>query len=133
MVKAIKINHVTLLVDNKKKAEEFYTEILGFEKYEIGNSLWIKVGDGFIHLTESPEASTRNSFYHFGIEIQNVQEYIKELISKGLKIFDLDKKLNEVFINSELNKPKRQFFLRDIDGNLLEFIEANSQFFNPVK
>ena len=133
MTKAIKINHVTLLVKDKNKAEKFYTEILELEKHVVGDSLWIRVGDQFIHITEDSGESRKNSFYHFAIEFENVVEHIKKLIEKGVKVFDLDKELNEILVNTEFENPERQFFIRDIDGNLIELIEANNQFFNPVE
>jgi catechol 2,3-dioxygenase-like lactoylglutathione lyase family enzyme len=132
MTKAIKINHVTLLVKDKNKAEKFYTEILGLEKHAVGNSLWIRVGSQFIHISENSGEPRKGSFYHFAIEFENVIEYAKKLVEKGIKVFDLDKELNEILINAEFEKPQRQFFIRDVDDNLIELVEANSQFFNPI-
>ena len=133
MSKTKGINHVTVLVKNKKEAEKFYTEILGFTKREIGKSLWIEVGDQFVHISEISGQSVGNTFYHFAIEIENVLDFVKDLISKGVKVFDLDENLNEMLINEELEKPHRQFFIRDVDGNLIELINSGEKYFNPKK
>ncbi len=131
-MKAIRINHVTLLVNNKEKAEEFYINKLGLEKYVFNNHLWIKIGDQYIHITENSGEPRNASFYHFAIEIKNVQDYVKELVKKGIDVFDIDRELCEILLNSDFDKPLRQFFVRDSDKNLIEFIEAGSQFFNPT-
>ena len=125
------INHVTLLVKDKKATEIFFTEVLGLEKYDAGEHLWIKVGEQFIHITDNSGDPMRNTFYHFAIEIEDVVKYANEIVSRGVRIFDFDDDQNEILVNSELDKSGRHFFLRDIDGNLIELVDANNQIFNP--
>jgi len=131
MPKAIKINHVTILVKDKSKAEMFYTEILGLEKVIVGRSLWIRVGPQFIHISENSGSTRSESFYHFAIEFENVAEFAKELVAKGVSVFDLDNEMKQILINEEFEKPKRLFFVRDPDDNMIELAEANNPFFNP--
>lgn len=130
-MKAIGINHVTLLVKNKIETEKFFTELLGLEKYDADGRLWIKIGEKFLHISENSGNPRRDSFYHFAIEVENVVESAKEIAAKGVRVFDLDDKEQEILINTEFDKPIRQFFLKDPDGNLIELIDINNHFFNP--
>lgn len=129
----MKINHVTLLVKNKDASEKFYTEILGLQKHSVGNSLWIRVGDQFIHLTDTSGKGEKNSFSHFAIETENVVDYVKNLSKKGVEVFDIGKDMEEVPANFDFNNPSRQFFIRDVDGNLIEFVDSGSKFFHPTE
>ena len=130
-MKTIGINHVTLLVKNKIETEKFFTQLLGLEKYDAGGRLWIRVGEKFLHISENSGVPTRNSFYHFAIEVDNVEDCAREIVAKGVKVFDLDENEHEILVNTEFDKPIRQFFLKDPDGNLIELIDINNQFFNP--
>jgi catechol 2,3-dioxygenase-like lactoylglutathione lyase family enzyme len=112
----MKINHVTLLVKNRDESEKFYTEILGLDKKEVGNSLWIKIGDQYIHLAENSGEPVPNTFYHFGIEIDNLSDYLKKLKEKGVEFF-------------YFSENKLANFIRDPDGNLIEFIDTNDIYF----
>ena len=125
------INHVTLPVSDKTKSEAFYVGTLGLTKVTVGSSLWIRVGDQFIHLNQSTLIPS-SSFAHFAIRVENLLEYLNVLQKKGIDIFDFDETLKEISFNVEFEKPNRQFFLRDPDGHLLELIDAQNTFFHPV-
>lgn len=131
MSRAIKINHVTILVKDKEKAERFYGEILGLEKINIGESLWIKIGDQFIHITNNSGAPVLNTFYHFAVEFENLQTVVKDIMAKGIDVFDLDDKLQPFYVNANLDREIRHFFVRDYDGNLIELIDAKNKFYHP--
>ena len=68
-----------------------------------------------------------SSFRHFAIEIEGLLPYLKELINKGIEIFDLGNNLEK--INSDLEKENRNYFCEDPSGNLIEFIDSNNRFF----
>lgn len=104
------------MVSDKNASRKFYTEILGFEKKEIDGRLWIKVGDQYIHITENSGKPVPDTFYHFAIEIDNLADYKNILKDKGVNIFDY-------------SEDKRQSFLKDLDGNLIELIDSDDQFF----
>ncbi len=123
------INHVTVLVEDKEKAIEFYSEILGLQIFPVGKSTWMKVGSQFLHITQASGKTISNSFYHFAIEIDPFDEYINGIIKKGIEVFELDKDLNKVMVNSNLDNPTRQFFVHDPDGNLIEIVDSKNPFF----
>lgn len=130
-MKTIKINHVTLLVKDKVESERFFVDILGLEKYDAGGRLWIKIGDQFIHISSASGDPGRSNFYHFAILVEDVVSCAKEIAAKGVEVFDLDNDQNRILVNSEFDRPKRQYFFNDPDGNLLELIDENNKFFNP--
>lgn len=123
------INHITLLVTDKIRSEDFYVKRLGLRKQLVGKSLWIGVGDQFLHITQNSGPSIAGTFYHFAIGVEDLETYLLEIIGKGIDVFDIDENNQPVRINQELDTPKRLFFVRDPDGNLIEFIDAKSSFF----
>ena len=129
MVKIIGINNVTILTSNKVKAKEFYTKTLGFEKIEKRKHLWIKIGSQYIHITENSGKSVSNTFYHFAIEVENLRDYLKEIMNKNVEVFDLDENQNMILVNTSLDQKKRNYFVEDLDGNLIEFIDSDNMFF----
>ncbi|PJA47103.1 hypothetical protein CO172_03060 [Candidatus Uhrbacteria bacterium CG_4_9_14_3_um_filter_36_7] len=124
------INHVTILVKNKQKSEEFYINILGLEKIQKGDHLWVKIGNQFIHLSQNSGEPLVNTFYHFAIEVENLLDYLQKLILKEVQIFDFDSNLQPQEINKNLKKPHRLFFTKDPDGNLIEFIDKQNDFYH---
>lgn len=123
------INHVTILVSDKDRAREFYSNILGLEPVHIGKSLWMKAGDQFIHVSKNSGNPVTGTFYHFAIEVDDFKTYIYDLIQKGVEVFDLDSELQKVKVNAELDDSTRQFFVHDPDGNIVEIIDTNNPFF----
>ena len=123
------INHITVDVKNKSDAEHFYFDQLGLEKVMVGRSLWAKVGHQFIHINENTNYLPQNTFHHFAIEVDNLNVFLKELINKGVQIFDLDKNVKKIDINSNLEKENRNYFTKDPSGNIIEFIDSQNLFF----
>ncbi|MBN1263441.1 MAG: VOC family protein [Candidatus Pacebacteria bacterium] len=125
----MRINHITILVSNRLKSAKFYSEILGLEIAEKGKSRWIKIGDQYLHLAQDSGKPIKGSFYHFCIEVKNVIDFVKKLISKGVDVFDLNDELNKVNVNQNLDRKHRQFFINDPDGNMIELCDKNNEYF----
>jgi catechol 2,3-dioxygenase-like lactoylglutathione lyase family enzyme len=126
---AVGINHVTVLVNDKEKAVKFYSNVLGLETFPVGKSIWMRLGNQFLHITQNSGKSISGSFYHFAIEVDSFKEYIKSLVDHGVEVFELDKDLNKILINIDLDNLKRQFFVKDPDGNLIEIVDSQNPFF----
>jgi len=126
---AIGINHVTICVQNKGIAEDFYMTKLGWEKVVKGQSLWVKIGDQFIHIHEDQDKMANNDSRHFAIEVDDLIKYLAEIVSRGVPIFDIDANNEPIIINCNLNKPNRNYFTKDPFGYLIEFIDSNNPFF----
>ena len=126
------INHVTILVADKNRSRDFYVTRLGFGEHVVGGRHWVKVGkDQFIHLTDDSGQTVAGTFYHFAIEIDGLRGYLTGLIEKGIDVFDLDKQRTVISFNTNLDDTQRQFFIRDPDGHLVEFVDAKADFFHP--
>lgn len=102
---------------------------LGLKKCVVGKSLWIAIGDQFIHLTQNSGPSVAGTFYHFAISIENLGEYLKRVMEKGVEVFDVDDDGKPIRINREFEAPRRLFFVRDPDGHLIEFVDSKNSFF----
>ncbi len=123
------INHVTIIVQDKIIAEDFYFNKLGVKKVIVGKSLWAKIGQQFIHISENRDSVNQKTFSHFAIEVKNSKSYIQDLIKKGLNVFDFDDHLNKIDINQNLDKQNRCFFIEDPFDNMIEIVDSSNFFF----
>ncbi len=126
-------NHVTIVVQDKNAAEAFDIAKLGLEKVIIGDSLWARVGNQYIHINENSTFKNQKTFAHFAIEIDNLQRYLKQLVEKDVQVFDFDENMNETDASQNFDTNFRCFFIRDPFGNLIELIDATNSFFSPRK
>ena len=84
MPKLLNIGHVHLKVSDLKKAEEFYTKLLGFKVNERANGyIFLTLGkrhhDLALQEIENAKKPTENTvgLYHFAIEAKNIKELAK--------------------------------------------------------
>ncbi|PLX27246.1 hypothetical protein C0583_04390 [Candidatus Parcubacteria bacterium] len=125
----MKINHITILVSDRLKAADFYSNLLEMEVVERGKSRWIKIGDQYLHLAQDSGDPIKDSFYHFCVSINNLSDYLKRIIAKKVEVYDIDDNMQKTDINENLDREKRQFFINDQDGNMIELIDENNNFF----
>lgn len=125
----MKLNHITIVVTDRAKAVEFYSETLGLEIVEKGKSVWMKIDDQYIHLAQNSGQPVKNNFYHFCISVGSITLYVKKLIAAGVDVFDLNGNMEREDINQNLDKEHRQFFINDPDGNLIELVDIDNEYF----
>ncbi len=123
------INHVTVLVADKKRAKNFYVDRLGLRSITVGRSLWIVVGRQFIHVAQNSGIPISGSFYHFAIGVEDLRSYLDRIIANHVDVFDLDESIRPISVNERLDVHPRQYFVRDPDGNLIEFHDAKDEYF----
>ncbi len=124
------VNHVTILVKDKKKAEDFYCNTLGLEKVEFDGHLWVRTGEQFVHISENSGKPLPRGFYHFALEVYGLRDYLQTLIDRGVPVFEFDKNNQPININKDLEKGGRCYFVNDPDNNLIELIDSKSKFFH---
>jgi len=123
MIKTEGVLHFTIPVKNLDRAEKFYTELLGFEK--VGRTeriVFLRAGDNFFNLTYSENPITLNDGNRheihsaFKVTPRTYEDTIKRLPDKGIEIFKEEDRQSGVFVG-------RSAYIRDPDGNVLEFID----------
>jgi catechol 2,3-dioxygenase-like lactoylglutathione lyase family enzyme len=139
MIKTIR--HVAIVVKKIKKSLQFYKKVLGFREFDHGSLseidalklyglpceiVWYKlfidenamlelyyikdVATRFMYLYEnSPMGFSLN---HFAVSVDDIKKYHKLLKKHGRLVSDIKE-----FSNHKL------FFARDLDSNLIEFVE----------
>jgi len=125
------IGHTAYTVENMEKSLDFYCNVLGLKKqFELnrpGGEPWIiylKIKDGqFIELFYG--GSVKNSwksenigYSHLCLEVEDIHEIAERIKSKGISL-DTEPKQG-----SDLNW---QCWVRDPDGNRIEFMQMNPE------
>ncbi|PIR41339.1 MAG: hypothetical protein COV31_01790 [Candidatus Yanofskybacteria bacterium CG10_big_fil_rev_8_21_14_0_10_46_23] len=110
----MRIEHVTLLVKDREKALAFFKDVLDFDHELVDKHAWVIVGDQYIHITEDSGETTTDTFYHFCIEREDIDDYANKLKDRGVELID--------------EQPGASFFVKDLDGNLIEFSKPRNRF-----
>ena len=123
MLKTEGVLHFTIPVKNLDRAEKFYGEILGFKK--IGRTdriVFMRAGDDYFNLTYSENPITLNAAGRheihsaFRVTPQAYEEALRSLPANGVEIFKQEDRRVGVFVG-------RSAYIRDPDGNVIEFID----------
>ncbi len=117
MARVVKINHVTMIVDNLEKAGEFYEKELGMEPlpaflfdYPTG---FFKINeDQQLHITEWEDAASFRG--HLCVQVDDFNKIFYRM--KELGVIDI-KPWGKV---RQLPDGAMQMFVRDPSGNLIE-------------
>ncbi len=116
-----RLHHASFTVRDIKAARRFYGGILGLEEIErpaMGiDGAWYRVGDSQVHLIVAPEAvdvGTRPPQLnplacHTAFAIDDYVKVRDALRAKGIEVLETNPKLGQMWV-------------RDPDGNILEFI-----------
>jgi catechol 2,3-dioxygenase-like lactoylglutathione lyase family enzyme len=123
VVKTEGVLHFTIPVKDLDRAEKFYAEILGFEKIaRIDRIVFMRAGADYFNLTLSENPITLNAAGRheihsaFRVTPQAYEEVVQNLPSKGVEIFKQEDRRAGVFVG-------RSAYIRDPDGNVIEFID----------
>ena len=124
-----RIQHCSLVVQNLERAAAFYRDMLGLTEIQIPSTFkpaglnvrWFGIGAQQIHILEGP-ANQPNSQHHMALQVDDAQAarlWMKE------KHVDIEETI--LIPNAD------RFFVRDLDGNLIEIIEWKEEYPNiPV-
>jgi catechol 2,3-dioxygenase-like lactoylglutathione lyase family enzyme len=111
-VRPLAVHHVSVNVSEPDSSIAFYTDVLGGvvrddrPDFKFGGA-WIDLGATQVHLIEAPVPP--NLGQHFAILVDDLDDVVDELRSKGLEIGDA------VAVGTD-----RQTFVEDPDGNTIE-------------
>lgn len=103
-MKALKVDHIGIAVNNIEEAAKVYTEVLGLELQGIEvveeqkvRVAFLPVGDTEIELLESTSPDgpiakfiekNGEGVQHIAFKVDNIEEAIKEMQEKGMKMID---------------------------------------------
>ncbi len=145
----MKLNHITLVVEDIEKSKQFYKETLGFEPgfgKEISGEQYSKVtgysglklrfvvlkipnSDVIIELAQfiNPKQNINKDFRHIAFEVNDVNEIYAKL--KGLRVETVSE---PVTISGEGDglDGKKFFYFNDLDGNLIEIFNKNKDLYS---
>lgn len=116
------VHHVSINVLDVDRATAFYVEKLGMTilpRPELGvEGTWLGAGGQELHLVGSDDP-TRSPGQHFAFGVDDLDETVTELRAMGIKVSD------------PMTQPQgaRQCFIKDTEGNLVEF---NQPVLSPV-
>jgi catechol 2,3-dioxygenase-like lactoylglutathione lyase family enzyme len=126
MLKTEGVLHFTIPVKDLDRAEKFYAELLGFEKIaRIERIVFMRAGADYFNFTFSENPITLNvAGRHeihsaFRVTPEIYDELLRLLPEKGVEIFKEEDRRAGVFIG-------RSAYIRDPDGNVIEFIDLKS-------
>ncbi|WP_090842805.1 VOC family protein [Alkalicoccus daliensis] len=120
------IHHKAFHVVDMDRSLEFYCDTLGFQKafelHESDGSPWIvyiKIAEGsFIELFYGGTESEKPQLDHICFEVEDIRTLAEQLKEQGIPFAaDLSQ-------GKDLNW---QFWIKDPDGNWLEFMEINPE------
>jgi lactoylglutathione lyase len=116
-VRATRINHVSVHVEDMEQSVRFYTELFGMQRLPSPNFdmhvEWLRLGDQQLHLFERETPAPR--FHHLALDVDDFEAVYKK--AQDLGIVDRETLAPDV---RELPDGAVQMYLRDPAGNLVE-------------
>ena len=123
MLKIEGVLHFTIPVKDLDRSEKFYRDVLNFQKINRTDRIvFMRAGDHYFNLTYSENPITLNATGRheihsaFRMTPQAYDDALKILPGKGVEIFKQEDRRAGVFVG-------RSAYIRDPDGNVIEFID----------
>ena len=126
MIEPMGVVHFSIAVSNLEASRRFYTEILGLTLVSDASSrtgmVFLRAGDDHVILARSDAplqrsvADARRAHHAFKVDSARYSEAKTFLASRGEEVFEEENRKKGVFVG-------RQFYIRDPDGNVIEFSE----------
>jgi len=123
MLKIEGVLHFTIPVKDLDRSEKFYRDVLNFQKINRTDRIvFMRAGEHYFNLTYSENPITLNAAGRheihsaFRMTPQAYDDALKILPGKGVEIFKQEDRRVGVFVG-------RSAYIRDPDGNVIEFID----------
>lgn len=130
------INHVALVVRDRSAAERFYVDVLGLQRHHTADAWLVLNARNTLHLIPlpqaEPEGSLRHRFQHFALQVSALDAILALLLRHGLTPFQADFQGNTRAVTAPddpLDFGTGSLFVRDPDGNLVEFLQMGRGLF----
>lgn len=113
-----RVNHVGIPITDRKKSLAFWRDVLGVQvipsMVDSKNIVWTVIGDGsMVHLIEPRDGKPAG--YHTAFEVTNFDATLERFRALSLEIEG----------PGERHDGQRYLFIRDPDGNRIEFVTSS--------
>lgn len=113
-----RVNHIGIPITDRKKSLAFWRDVVGVQvipsMVDSKNIVWTAIGDGsMIHLIEPRDGKPAG--YHTAFEVTNFDATLARFRELGLEIEG----------PGERHDGQRYLFIRDPDGNRIEFVTGS--------
>ncbi len=134
------IHHVGLVVKDLPAAERFYVDILGLRRHATRRS-WLHLNaTSTLHLIPLADPAavepSHHAYRHVALQVSELKEVLTLLLDHRLRVFQADFHGNERDVQAAddpMDFGVGSLFVRDPDGNLIEFLELGHGIFpNPT-
>ena len=125
MIEPRGVVHFSIAVSDLEASRKFYTGILGLKLVNDASAngmVFLRAGDDHVILARSDAplkrsaADSRRAHHAFKVDAAKYDEAKAYLASRGVEVFEEEDRKKGVFVG-------RQFYIRDPDGNVIEFTE----------
>ena len=137
------INHVGLVVRDLRAAERFYAGVLGMRPHPARPSWFVLNATSTLHLIPldfTPLAGTaaedppHHAYRHVALQVADLRAILGVLLAGGVRVSQIGFDGGERAVTSAddpLDFGVGSLFVRDPDGNLIEFLQLGHGIFAP--
>ena len=131
------IHHVGLVVKDLKQAEEFYVGFLGLKRHHQRPNWLILNATSTLHLIPLADPAAvepkHHSYRHVALQVADVRAVLHILPPSRTRLFQADllgREQDVVSADDPLDFGVGSLFVRDPDGNLIEFLQLGHGIFS---
>jgi catechol 2,3-dioxygenase-like lactoylglutathione lyase family enzyme len=130
------IHHVGLVVKDLKRAEEFYIGFLGLKRHYQRSNWLILNSTSTLHLIPLADAKAiepkHHAYRHVALQVSDLRAVLHILPASRPRLFQADllgQERDVVSRDDTLDFGVGSLFVRDPDGNLIEFLQMGHGIF----
>lgn len=132
------INHVGLVVRDLQAAESFYVGVLGLQRHHVRPSWFVLNATSTLHLIPLADPAAQepahHAYRHVALQVTDLRAVLRVLLAGGVHVMQtgFDGAEREVTsVEDPLDFGVGSLFVRDPDGNLVEFLQLGHGIFTP--